>query len=224
LSETFYSRSGKRYFDAAAALAGLAVLWPLFLVVAIAIKMTDRGPVFFRQTRVGQFGREFRILKFRSMLHERGSTGPLLTASGDERITTVGKWLRKTKIDELPQLLNVASGEMSLVGPRPEIPHYVALYTEGQKRVLEVKPGITGPSANVYEEELLAGEEDQESAYIHRILPPKLAIDCIYCDNVSFLGDLRLIFATFFKIFASFGSTGASAISSEKQIEKPLKT
>jgi lipopolysaccharide/colanic/teichoic acid biosynthesis glycosyltransferase len=214
LSQTFYCGIGKRWFDAAAALAGLVVLSPLFLLVAIAIKMTGRGPVFFRQVRVGQFGMEFRIFKFRSMTSTQGQQGPLLTASGDTRITPVGRWLRKTKIDELPQLLNVVFGEMSLVGPRPEVPRYIAGYTDRQKLIFLTRPGVTGPTANSYiqEEEILAAHADKESFYLKVLLPAKLEMDLVYCKEVSFLQDLKLMFTTFAKIFVRITA-----------MEKPLR-
>jgi lipopolysaccharide/colanic/teichoic acid biosynthesis glycosyltransferase len=214
LSQTFYCRAGKRWFDAAASLAGLVVLSPLFLMVAIAIKVTSRGPVLFRQVRVGQFGREFRIVKFRSMTDVQDQQSPLLTASGDARITPVGRWLRKTKVDELPQLLNVVFGEMSLVGPRPEVPRYMDAYTDRQKLIFLTRPGVTGPTANSYiqEEQLLAGQPDKESFYRRVLLPAKLEMDLIYCKDVSFSQDLKLIFTTFAKIFVRITA-----------IDKPLR-
>ena len=201
--KSFYQRAGKRWFDAVSAFCGLVILSPLFFLVGVLIKLTSRGPVFFKQVRVGQFGKPFRIIKFRTMVAElHAQPGPLLTVAGDPRITRIGKWLRKTKVDELPQLINVLLGEMSLVGPRPEIPKYTANYTEKQKAILLERPGITGLSANVYEEELLVGQSDQEGYYVSTVLPAKLRIDIEYCENVAFLSDLNLVFTTFFKIFA----------------------
>jgi lipopolysaccharide/colanic/teichoic acid biosynthesis glycosyltransferase len=201
--KSFYHRAGKRWFDAVSAFCGLVILSPLFFLVGVLIKLTSRGPVFFKQVRVGQFGKPFRIIKFRTMVAEiHAQPGPLLTVAGDPRITQIGKWLRKTKVDELPQLINVLLGEMSLVGPRPEIPKYTANYTEKQKTILLERPGITGLSANVYEEELLVGQSDQEGYYLSTVLPAKLRIDIEYCENIAFLSDLKLVFTTFFKIFA----------------------
>jgi len=201
--KSFYQRAGKRWFDAVSAFCGLVILSPLFFLVGVLIKLTSRSPVFFKQVRVGQFGKPFRIIKFRTMVAElHAQPGPLLTVAGDPRITRIGKWLRKTKVDELPQLINVLLGEMSLVGPRPEIPKYTANYTEKQKTILLERPGITGLSANVYEEELLVGQSDQEGYYLSTVLPAKLRIDIEYCENVAFLSDLNLVFTTFFKIFA----------------------
>jgi FlaA1/EpsC-like NDP-sugar epimerase/lipopolysaccharide/colanic/teichoic acid biosynthesis glycosyltransferase len=203
---SFYRRSGKRCFDAIAAFFGLLVLLPVFLLVGIVIKLTSRGPAFFRQLRVGRLGKPFYIFKFRTMVQHSASAAPLLTAAGDSRITPAGKSLRTTKIDELPQLINVLLGEMSIVGPRPEVPKYTADYTDAQKAILWERPGITGPSANVYEEELLAVQSDQESYYVSTILPAKLAIDLQYCENISFFGDITLIFQTFVKIFTRLHS------------------
>lgn len=204
MNQTFYSRFGKRWLDAACAFAGLAVLAPLFLVAALAIKLTSRGPVFFRQMRVGWLRKPFRILKFRTMTTDRKGNGPLLTTEGDSRITPVGRLLRKTKADELPQLINVLLGEMSLVGPRPEVPDFTAAYSEMQNRVFRAKPGITGPAANnyIHEEELLAAQSDKESFYLATILPAKLKMDLSYCENVRFLEDLRIIFATVTNVFS----------------------
>jgi len=128
-------------------------------------------------------------------------SGALLTAEGDARITPFGKWLRKSKVDELPQLINVLLGDMSLVGPRPEVPRYSGEYTDRQKKILLVKPGITGPSANVYEEQLLGGHLDKETFYLTTILPAKLEIDIAYCQRVNFTEDVKLILQTFWKIF-----------------------
>ncbi|HET8924046.1 MAG TPA: sugar transferase [Candidatus Acidoferrum sp.] len=203
MTETFYKRFGKRWLDIVCSFAGLIVLSPIFLLVALAVKLTSNGPIFFRQTRVGQFGDLFRILKFRTMRVENAVGASLITASGDPRITPVGRFLRKTKIDELPQLMNVLLGEMSLVGPRPEVSKYVAIYSESQRLVLLIQPGITGLAAmnNAQEDELLAAQQDKERFYRAVLLPAKVAIDMAYCKNVRFTEDLRIIFATFVKIF-----------------------
>lgn len=202
MRETLYFRFGKRWFDATIAFAALVPLAPLFLLIAAAIKLTSRGPVFFRQVRVGEFEKPFRIFKFRTMKGEGRGRGALLTAAGDPRITALGRWLRKTKIDELPQLINVLLGNMSLVGPRPEVPQYVAHYTERQKQILRVKPGITGPAANNYidEEQLLACRSDKEAFYLTSILPAKLEHDMAYSKRVEFREDLRIIFETLAKV------------------------
>ncbi len=182
---TFYTKAGKRWLDLALASTGVVVLSPVLLSAALAVRLTSAGPIFFRQVRVGLDGRPFRIFKFRTMYVDRSSADSLLTASGDSRITSVGRFLRSAKIDELSQLFNVLAGDMSLVGPRPEVPKYVAVYTEEQQRVLSVKPGVTGPAANMLEEELLAGQTDTEQFYLTTVLPAKLRIDCDYCENVS---------------------------------------
>lgn len=195
---TFYLRYLKRVVDFVVALAGSIVTSPLLLLCAVAIRLDSPGPVFFRQKRVGQYGKEFEILKLRTMVHEAEKKGPKLTASHDPRITRIGKWLRRTKIDEIPQLLNVLKGEMSIVGPRPEIPEYVLTYTEEQKKVFLLKPGITGPASLAFidEERLLAASGDAEAYYVKTVLRRKLDLDLAYCERVSFLGDVRLILLT----------------------------
>jgi lipopolysaccharide/colanic/teichoic acid biosynthesis glycosyltransferase len=205
VTPTLYSLVGKRCLDASCALLGLVLLSPVLCLAALAVRITSPGPVFFRQARLGQFGRPFRIFKFRTMVVNNGADGSLLTASGDPRITRVGRWLRATKLDELAQLLNVLRGEMSLVGPRPEVPDYVAFYTERQRQVLLVKPGVTGPAASMYEEELLAGQPDKEHFYLTTVLPAKLETDIAYCKNVQCLSDLKLILRTIAKVAVRIG-------------------
>ena len=187
----------RRWLDVAASLAGLAVLSPLFLMIGLWIKLDSPGPVFYRATRVGRNGRLFRLYKFRSMVAGADRQGPGITATGDARVTRAGRALRRTKIDELPQLLNVLSGDMSLVGPRPEDPRYVALYTPEQRRVLAVRPGITSAASLAYrhEEQLLAGP-DWETVYREQVLPAKLAIDLDYLAQRSLWSDLGLIVRT----------------------------
>jgi lipopolysaccharide/colanic/teichoic acid biosynthesis glycosyltransferase len=206
MKDGIYSRVGKPCFDAAVASTGLVLLAPLFLLAAAAIKLTSRGPVFFRQIRVGQFGTPFRIFKFRTMTGTTRGRGSLLTAAGDPRITALGRWLRKTKIDELPQLMNVVCGDMSLVGPRPEVPEYVAQYTKSQRQILRVKPGMTGRAANDYidEELLLAGQPDKEAFYVSTILPAKLEYDLAYSKRVRFRDDLLIILETLGKVCNRF--------------------
>ncbi|MGH7504213.1 MAG: sugar transferase, partial [Longimicrobiales bacterium] len=143
----------KRLLDLVLAIAGLLVLWPVFLGIAAAIKLDDRGPVFFRQTRVGRHGRPFRIWKFRTMVPRAEQLGSPITVDGDARVTRAGARLRACKADELPQLFNILAGEMSLVGPRPELPRYVEGYTDEQRRVLELMPGITDPASLRYRDE-----------------------------------------------------------------------
>lgn len=200
--ESFYVRVGKRWLDASVSLAGLILLSPVILVVGIAVKLTSSGPAFYRQLRVGQFGRSFRIVKFRSMVENADRTGPSITAYGDCRITGFGRWMRKTKIDEIPQLFNVFVGDMSLVGPRPEVPVYTATYTQSQRRVFRQKPGITGPSASAYvcEEEILAGHKEAERFYAAEIVPKKLELDLLYCEDIRFASDIKLIVETIAKV------------------------
>ena len=173
------------------------LLSPLFCWIALWIKLTSPGPVFYRAMRVGQDGRSFRLYKFRSMIVGTDRQGPCITATGDPRITRVGRFLRRAKLDELPQLLNVLKGEMSLVGPRPEDPRYVALYTPEQRRVLAVRPGITSAASLAFrhEEQLLAGE-DWETHYRARVLPDKLALDLAYLARRTLLSDFALILRT----------------------------
>jgi len=155
---------GKRVFDLFWTCLGLIILWPLFLAVAVIIKLGDRGPIFFRQKRVGRRGKVFGMWKFRTMVVNAEQLGKQLTIGQDPRITPIGRWLRKSKLDELPQLFNVLVGEMSLVGPRPEVPRYVELYTTEQSKVLEITPGITDPASIRFrsENDLLAKAENPE--------------------------------------------------------------
>lgn len=189
--------------DFAGASVGLVLLAPVFLIIAVLVKATSRGPVFFRQVRAGQFDKAFRIFKFRSMSGSETGPGAQLTKAGDPRITPLGRLLRKSKADELPQLINVFLGQMSLVGPRPEVPEYVATYSDDQRRVLMAKPGITGLVAmnNMGEEELLAAQEDKHYFYKVVLLPAKLKLDLQYCADIRLFEDLRILFGTFFKIF-----------------------
>jgi lipopolysaccharide/colanic/teichoic acid biosynthesis glycosyltransferase len=196
----FYERTGKRIFDCAAAGLGLVLLAPLLAIVAICVKLSSRGAVFFRQTRVGQNGGTFTILKFRSMAGSNAcfDQGSSITAAGDARITRVGQIIRAYKLDELPQLWNVLRGDMSLVGPRPELPEYVLLYSPEQLRVLAVRPGITDLASLVYrdEERMLAAQSAPEDFYVRTILPDKLQRNLEYIGAISFIGDLKLIFET----------------------------
>ena len=194
----------KRLVDIAVSAVGLIALSPLLLGVAVWIKLDSSGPVFFRQTRLGRSGRRFRIHKFRSMA-ERASGGfGELTVVGDSRITRAGAILRRTKLDELPQLLDVLSGEMSLVGPRPEVPRYVAYYDEAaREEILSVRPGITDLSAIEFrnENELLAGVPDPELFYVREILPRKVELYRQYVRKHSIFGDLVIIAKTIAAIF-----------------------
>lgn len=192
----------RRLVDILVAGGGLLLLSPFFVLVALGIKLNSPGPVFYRAQRVGKDGNLFRLFKFRSMVSGADKHGPGITVSGDARITSVGRFLRRTKIDELPQLLNVLLGDMSLVGPRPEDPRYVAQYTLEQRQALRVRPGITSAASLAYrhEEKMLAGA-DWEVAYRTQVLPAKLAIDLDYLAHRTLLSDLRLIFDTILAMF-----------------------
>jgi lipopolysaccharide/colanic/teichoic acid biosynthesis glycosyltransferase len=190
----------KRLLDIACAAVGLVLLAPLFACVAIAIKIDSRGPVFFRQERVGRNGRSFRILKFRSMVAHSASLGPALTARDDMRITPFGSFLRKTKIDELPQLLNVVAGSMSLVGPRPEVPEFMKLYTPEQRDIiLSMRPGITDYASILFRDEsaLLDQRRNPMDIYRYQIMPIKFLYYERYSRDVGAVTDLRIILATF---------------------------
>lgn len=192
----------KRFFDLIASGLGLICLSPILLVVAIWIKCDSKGPVFYRQVRVGQYNRDFRIFKFRSM-HVGSDKGSLVTIGGrDPRVTRSGYFIRKFKIDELPQLINVFIGDMSLVGPRPEVRHYVNYWTPEQMHVLDVRPGITDPASIRFrnENELLEQAEDPEKYYIEVVMQEKLKLYLEYVQNASFFYDLKLIFLTFMVI------------------------
>lgn len=189
----------KRLFDIVASGCGLLVLSPLFLIVAIWIKLDSRGPVFYRQVRVGYKNKDFRIFKFRSM-RIGADKGSLVTIGGrDPRITRSGYLIRKYKLDELPQLINVFIGDMSLVGPRPEVRHYVEYWTPEQMHVLDVRPGITDPASIKFrnENELMGQAENPEDYYINVIMQEKIRLYLEYVENASFMYDLMLIFKTF---------------------------
>lgn len=192
----------KRLFDLFTSLAGLVLLSPVFALIAIVIELDLPGPVFFRGQRVGRDGRLFGLYKFRSMVIEAPQKGPGITAAGDPRITCVGRVLRRTKLDELPQLINVVRGEMSLVGPRPEDPRYVALYTPEQRRVLSVRPGITSMASVKYRhEEAILSQSSLDDVYINKVMPEKLAIDLAYLDRRTFWRDLGVLALTFLALF-----------------------
>ncbi len=194
----------KRVFDLTLSFAGLVLLSPLFLALAVWIRLDSAGPVFFRQVRVGKSGIPFRIFKFRTMLADSETKGPQITLGEDPRITRAGCFLRRYKLDELPQLVNVMLGEMSLVGPRPEVPRFVALYPDDVRgRVLSVLPGITDFASIEFRDEsaLLRFSEDPEATYINEIMPVKLKYYEQYVRNRSFLLDLKLMMKTIKKVF-----------------------
>ena len=193
----------KRLFDIVSSGIGLLCLAPIFVVMAIWIKLDSRGPVFYRQTRVGRYGRDFRIFKFRSMRVGSDKGRQITVGERDPRITRSGYFIRRYKIDELPQLINVFLGDMSVVGPRPEVRKYVDLYSEEQRKVFQVRPGITDLASIKYlnENELLSQVDDPDTYYIDVIMPDKLAINLEYIRHQSFMGDIKIIFNTLFKIF-----------------------
>jgi len=193
-----YGRLLKRPIDMIISSLALIVLSPLFVVAALLVKCTSRGPAFYWQTRVGRGGRFFRIVKFRSMIADADKKGPDITSSGDPRVTSVGSVFRKLKIDELPQLWNVLAGDMSLVGPRPELPRYVLDYSQEELGVLCVRPGITDTASIRYrhEEEILARSGDPEEYYRNVVLRHKLALNLEYMRNMSFWYDARMVLQT----------------------------
>ena len=191
----------KRLFDLFFSLLGIIVLSPVFFVIALWIKIDSKGPVFFRQVRVGQFGREFKIYKFRTMVNDAEALGKQITIGDDYRITSCGKFLRKYKLDELPQLFNVFKGEMSFVGSRPEVPKYVALYNQEQFKVLNFPPGITDLASIEFrnESDLLSIAEDPEEFYIKKIMTKKLELNGKYIDlftRFNILFDIFIVFKT----------------------------
>ena len=190
--------AAKRLMDIAISGCALLVIWPVLVLIAAAIVIDDPGPVFYRQVRVGRNGKTFRIFKFRTMIVDADKKGLAITVGRDSRITRVGAFLRKTKLDELAQLINVFAGEMSFVGPRPEVQKYVDLYTPYQRQVLLVRPGITDYASIAYRNEnnLLAGTDDPEKMYIEEIMPAKIELNMKYLREISPLADIRLILST----------------------------
>lgn len=191
----------KRLFDVLASGIGIIILSPVLLIIALRIKTGSDGPVFFKQVRVGKDGKEFEILKFRTMVVNAEKLGRQITVGADSRITKVGGFLRKYKLDELPQLFNVFKGDMSLVGPRPEVPRYVKMYTEEQRKVLSVKPGITDLASIRYrdENELLGKAENPDEFYINTIMPDKLALNMEYIKKSNVFYDIYIIIETIIK-------------------------
>jgi lipopolysaccharide/colanic/teichoic acid biosynthesis glycosyltransferase len=193
----------KRLLDIVVSLVGLICLLPLMLLVAVLIKLDSSGPVFFRQERIGRGFRPFQILKFRTMLNNAQTKGRLITLAQDPRITRVGRILRQTKIDELPQLINVLKGEMSLVGPRPEVSRYVRAFQKDYEEILKVRPGMTDLASLKYrnEEAILSNSDDPDEEYVSHVLPDKIRLAKDYLERSSFLFDLSVILKTLFKLF-----------------------
>ena len=191
-----------RFFDFILSLVGLVVLAPIFIVLAIWIKIDSTGPVFYKQVRVGQNGIDFGLFKFRSMVVDADKKGLITVGGRDPRITRSGYFIRKYKLDELPQLINVLVGDMSLVGPRPEVRKYVNLYTDEQQKVLSVKPGITDYASIEYmdENEILGKSSDPEKTYIEEIMPEKIKYNMKYIQNKNVSEYFKIIFLTLLKI------------------------
>lgn len=191
----------KRIFDFFAALIGIIILSPILIIVSIAIKLDSPGNIMFLQKRVGKDGKEFNIYKFRTMVTDAEKLGKQITVGKDNRITKVGAFLRKYKIDELPQLFNVLKGDMSLVGPRPEVPKYVALYNEEQRKVLSVRPGITDLASLKYSDEndILGKVENPEEYYINVIMKDKLSLNLEYIEKSNLFFDISLVIKTILK-------------------------
>ena len=204
----------KRVFDLGVALAALLLFALPMLLIALAIRLDSPGPVFFRQQRVGQGGQPFRIHKFRTMVADAPERGPALTVGNDPRITRVGVWLRRSKLDELPQLIDVLAGDMSLVGPRPELLQYVARYPQAlRERALSLKPGITDPVSLDFadEGEMLARATDPEREYVEEILPRKLGAALAYAERATLASDLKVIARTLVLLARRATRGGASA-------------
>jgi lipopolysaccharide/colanic/teichoic acid biosynthesis glycosyltransferase len=193
-----YKKFGKRVFDIVATVTGGLLLLPIIIPIALWIKLSSKGPLFYVQKRVGKDFKEFDLYKFRSMIIDADKVGPSVTSGNDPRITRVGKIIRRTKIDELPQLLNVLRGDMSLVGPRPEVMKFVEQKIGAYKKVLSVKPGITDNAAIEFrdEETIMEQYEDKEEAYLAYILPKKIELYYEYIDHISFFGDIKLLLRT----------------------------
>jgi len=207
----------RRFVDVVASSAGLVLLSPIFVAVAISIRATGRGPIFFRQERVGRHGIRFRIYKFRTMVADAARWGSSVTVGGDVRVTRVGRFLRRFKIDELPQLINVLRGEMTLVGPRPELPQYVEKFCDAYEPILQLRPGITHRASILYhdEEEILAAVPDPERFYVEEIMPCKLRLYARDLDRDGFRQDVLTILQTLACV---------ARISTETRSRPPLTT
>jgi len=195
----------KRLLDMIASFVMLVILSPFLLLLALAVKFDSKGPVFYRQVRVGRYNQDFKIFKFRTMVQNADQIGPAVTTGEDPRITRVGRFIRRLRLDEFSQLLNVLNGTMSLVGPRPEVRKYVDLYTPEQMATLLVRPGITAPSSIAFKDEdkLLDAADDPERVYVEQILPPKMELNLEYLEHISPLYDLSVIFQTAAAVFLS---------------------
>lgn len=199
LQQHHASLAGKRLFDIVVSALMLVILSPILLVTAAAVKLDSKGPVFYRQVRVGRYGKDFRIFKFRTMVQDADKKGLAITVGEDPRITRVGHMIRKCRLDEIAQLLNVLGGTMSFVGPRPEVPKYVDVYEDAYMATLLVRPGVTAPSSIHFRDEdeiLAASPDDPEVTYVKKILPTKMALNLEYLDSISVWRDIKIMFQT----------------------------
>jgi len=203
MPNNLYILFGKRTFDLVFSLVGFICLLPVFLFIAFSIKIIDRGRIFYIQKRMGVNFQPFNFYKFRTMIDDADKVGPLITGSNDPRITIIGGFLRKYKLDELPQLVNVIKGDISMVGPRPEVEKYVSLFKNEYQDILQIKPGITDFAALHYrnEEAIMAKYEDPHKVYIEQILPEKIKLYYKYINSMSLITDIKIIFATIGSIF-----------------------
>ena len=213
LKKRTFSLAAKRVFDIVVSFVLLLLLSPVFLILAIAIKVDSRGPVFYRQVRVTRYGKEFRIFKFRSMVSDADKKGSLVTVGGDSRITRVGKLIRKCRLDEISQLLNVLGGSMTLVGTRPEVPKYVAAYTPEMMATLLLPAGITSEASIRYkdEDELLADAQDVDAVYTQQVLPGKMKYNLASVKGFGFWRDIATMFRTVFAVLGKDYSEEASS-------------
>ncbi len=188
----------KRPFDLIFSFVGISLFLPMGALIALIIKIEDGGPIFYIQERVGQGGRHFKMIKFRTMIRDADKIGSAITIGNDSRITRVGRWLRRFKMDEFPQLFNVLKGEMSFVGPRPEVPRYVGKYDDMERKVLNLIPGITDPASIIYrnENEILGKFGDPEKYYVEKIMPDKIRINLEYAKKANVLSDIFVILQT----------------------------
>ncbi len=202
MRSSFYALYGKRIFDVFGSVIGISGLSPIILLIGLAIKLNDAGPAFFTQTRIGKQFKPFKLIKFRTMVKGAESIGPQVTKEDDSRITRIGRFLRKTKIDELPQLLNVLKGDISLVGPRPEVPKYVDIFRDDYEEILAIRPGITDFSAIEFKDEQVRLNKfvDPEEGYVKEVLPEKIKLYKKYLSDMCFWADLKLVFLTLWKI------------------------
>ena len=208
-------RVSKRFFDITFSFIGLILLFPFFVLIVLLIKLKDGNPIFFKQERVGYKGKPFYIWKFRTMIVNAEKSGRQITIGKDPRITAIGYYLRKFKLDELPQLFNVLKGEMSFVGPRPEVPKYVFLYNENQRQVLQLKPGITDIASIRYynENDILAQAPNPDAIYREEIMPEKIRLNLEYAKNANLWTDFLVVLQTIFPVIKKLNKKDRGAIS-----------